>query len=136
MPQKKDKKPKLRFEKTYMHIPIYELGFMVITGNDADKIGEVLKEYDEDGLTSYATSWRSRYKGQKCFFVHLNFEHPKLPINHGVIAHEALHMTHYLMDSVGLEFDHKNPEIGTYILEWYVNQIYRHLKKYGYHVDG
>lgn len=42
----------------------------------------------------------------------------------GVIAHEALHYVHYLMDGRGIPYSEESDECHAYLLQWVVQNIH------------
>jgi len=48
--------------------------------------------------------------------------------DYSIIAHESLHLTWYILDSIGLEVNSKNHEAQAYLLEYLLNNIFKHLQ--------
>lgn len=50
-------------------------------------------------------------------------------VDQSVIAHEALHITNFILKDLNLEIDSKNDEVQAYILGWIVKEINKIKKK-------
>lgn len=48
----------------------------------------------------------------------------------GMIAHEALHATNYILEYIGMELTEQSEESYTYLLQWIVNESHKLLDKY------
>jgi hypothetical protein len=48
--------------------------------------------------------------------------------SHDTIAHEALHVIHFIMRDKGIKSDINNDEFECYLLSWVINQCYRYFK--------
>lgn len=58
---------------------------------------------------------------------HIAFLHPH--ITPGVIAHECLHISNFILRSRGHKLCRKNDEAQAYLVGWLVNQTFNELKK-------
>ena len=67
-----------------------------------------------------------KYNGWNAFLIIFNLHHNQ-SISYGMISHEAEHVVDYLFESKGHEHNYENNEPGTYLLEWIVNEIFRHF---------
>jgi DNA-binding transcriptional regulator YiaG len=54
---------------------------------------------------------------------------PDEPFAVSTIAHEALHITSFVMKRVGMHPDVNNDEAQAYLLSWIVEQVYKEFKK-------
>lgn len=120
--------------KKVVEIPIYRGKLVILLGNDVEKLTSVLSEWDKDE-EPYAHAWRLGYKGWKSACVVLNFHHSKSKINHGIVAHEAMHATHFIAQDSDIDFDFDNPEPITYLLEWVTNEIHKFIHQKGFKVE-
>lgn len=48
--------------------------------------------------------------------------------NHGIIAHEALHLVRFIYEGINANFSLENDEHQCILLEWIVNEIYKVLE--------
>lgn len=119
------------YREKILDIPIYDVCKVVMIDTDSEKA--LLKKYDldfsEKGI--YAACWRYFYTdkaGDKCkaiFFI-FNSNH-KLPITHGIVAHEAFHASNYVLKQIGAKPTFKNDEPQAYLIEWFVNTVTKFL---------
>lgn len=106
----------------------------VITGDDGLEIDAALN-YKIIGKTNFLARAVSGAVGcnignkiveRQCFYVILrNGIDDCLPLTHGTIAHEAIHICQFMMDGIGGEIE--GDEQCTYFGEWVTNCIYTFL---------
>lgn len=118
--------------KKVIDIPIYEGKFVIILSNDPNGIKKILPSYDRENI--YAHTWYTKYKKHQGYFVVLNFDNKYNKITHGTIAHEAQHCVNILADIRGFIPDFENDEPTTYLLGWFVDEIYKFVKEKGFKV--
>lgn len=116
-------------------IPIYgvRLGLIKAKKGDRKKLKKFFSEmednpFDEDRPYAHTLQYFTKEGDRKynCIYIVLsNHSHAKL--EHGVIAHEALHAVHFIFQYLGIENDMDNPESITYLLEYIVDRIYKFL---------
>lgn len=117
-------------EKEYLHkkaikVPLYGGLLVLIFSNSAEKVKEVVEDYDR--IKVYAHSWYFNYRGREGNAIILNFDKNK--ITHGTIAHEALHIANFIADSRGFKPDLINDEPMAYLIAWITNEVYKFMKK-------
>jgi hypothetical protein len=111
------------FHKKVVQVPLYKVSVAIIFTNNTEKA----KEYTDEDSEPYAHCVDLR--GHSAVVIILNFDYPKIKMNHGVIAHEALHAAYFVSERVGIRADLTNPEPMTYLLEWITNEIYSFMNK-------
>jgi len=80
----------------------------------------------EDSKINLCSVFKIRYEGWNAYLVLLNFDHLQ-SITYGMIAHEANHLTDYIIDSIGQIVDPQNNEYSAYLLEWITNTFFQHI---------
>ena len=119
------------FLRKSIKVPIYVGRFDIVI---TDSVTEYKKVYTDNHLESseyiYGHTIRTRtHKSDKTVWAMvLNFN-SDVPITHGVIAHEALHVTAFILDWVNQDFDHNNHERFTYLIQWITDEVYKFLKQ-------
>lgn len=122
--------------KTYFHefqstIPIYDGDFSLIITNDVEQCKARFKgDFEKDGYVYAHALTRTEsvgkgYETTRCLIV-LNPDY-FTPLYHGSIAHEASHITNWVMEINGIKWDANNDEPQNYLLLYFVNLIYSHL---------
>ena len=134
MSKNKKKHYTLKAEK----IPIYVGYLVLILSNDVKKLSKKFPRYIDDDENLYANTIRDYYKDWRGFYVILNFKNKYSKITHGVIAHEAYHVTSFLAEAVGMRHDPANDEPMAYLHEWVITQLYKWIDEEGLkvHTDG
>jgi hypothetical protein len=108
-------------------VPLYRGMFVLIVSNDNDFVQSKLPEFDDREL--YAHAWQANYRKRQGFFMVLNFWHPRGFLTHGAIAHEAVHIAHFILNARGVVSDFENDEPITYLVEWITERVYEALDK-------
>lgn len=57
----------------------------------------------------------------------INIDANEIP--HGIIAHEAFHITTFILNKIGVKFSFKTDEFYAYLLNYLVDKIYLIIKK-------
>jgi len=68
------------------------------------------------------------HEGWNALLIIFNFNTAQT-LTYGMIAHEAMHIVDEIFHSIGHDYDVENNEPGTYLIEWIVNQIFKHMKE-------
>lgn len=131
-------KKKNYFIKKVKKIPLYVGRLVIIATNDKKKAHKKFPDYYDRGEEPYAHAIRDDYKGWNGFYIILNFDHSWSKITHGVISHEAHHITSFIAETVGIRHDPTNDEPMAYLHNWVVDQVYKFVKEQGFkvHVNG
>lgn len=104
-------------------IPIYD-GWLIIILSDDLELCRSKHPYFEDDAQIYGHSIVDHNEHNRRYFVFINPNHKLWKSRgQGVIAHEALHVVHFLFEDIGAELRHDNPEPQCYFIEWVVDQI-------------
>lgn len=103
-------------------VPIYPGKLVVVLSDDFDIVMDKYK-LSRDG--SFNTCYGLACNITGGYLVILT-EHP----SHNTIAHEALHITHMILDHVGVKADYSNDEADCYLLGWVIGEIYKGIEKY------
>lgn len=110
-----------------IQVPIWDTKIQIVLSNDTEKIEKKFPEIKWDYL--YARSIHGALNGFTCFFIVLNLHNEYKKIRHGIIAHEALHITNYIMELCSVDGDLNNDEPLTYTLSWITDQVYKFLQQ-------
>lgn len=108
-------------------IPIYGGKLIFIVSADFEEQGRKYKvSLDESDIACLGLAARDYYKNRKAYYIFIKSHHKD---NWGLICHEALHTTNFILDSVGIPADNNNDEAHCYLLGWIVENIQKHLGK-------
>ena len=109
-------------------IPLYHQTLHIAICNDVEKeIAEVNKKFyvntDRYDFSAYAEATGQHH------LILLNKKNLTDEIFAiSTIAHEALHITSFIMKRVGIKPDVNNDEAQAYLLSWIVGQVYKQFK--------
>jgi len=115
-----------------LNIPLYRGKFIVVITKSPAKIKKYIPDFDDENI--YAHSYYANYKKKQGFYIILNFKSQFGKVNHGTIAHEAVHTAHFIMKSRGIIEGFDNDEAEAYLVEWITDQVYKFIKKIKYKV--
>lgn len=87
-----------------------------------DKLSDIQKKYNLVN-TDHADACFFRQPNYNSYYI-IAYEKQVIH-NHGIIAHEALHFTHGVLDDKVVKPDFENDEVECYLLQWTINQIYK-----------
>ncbi len=107
-------------------IPIYTGCLDLIITNDVKKLNKRSGFFNDDFVFAHALSYP--IKGVHYDSIVINLHHKNCYIRHSHIAHEALHVTHFIMERHGIEQDFNNPEPENYLMGWVIDEFYRFIK--------
>lgn len=110
-------------------IPLYHQTLHIAICDDAEKeIGEVRKKFYAD-VDKFEFSGYSQAEG-KHHLILLNKKYLMYdePFAISTIAHEAFHITNFVMKRVGIKPDVNNDEAQAYLLSWIVEEVYKVFK--------
>jgi hypothetical protein len=96
------------------------------TETDIQEIEEAWSLIDEDN--QLGGFHKIEYEGWNASLVIFNLCH-KQSISYGMISHEALHVVDDLNRSIGHDYDYQNNEHSAYLIEWIVNEIFKHFSE-------
>jgi hypothetical protein len=63
------------------------------------------------------------------FILVINHKNKYNPLTPGIITHEALHLTNFILNERGVLFDYENDEPHAYLLEWIIDEIFKFLSE-------
>lgn len=112
-------------------VPLYPGKLVIIITGSLKKAKKNISIFKDDYI--YASSYFDVYKKDQGFYVLLNFNYHK-KIYHGTIAHEAVHIAHFIMTHSGLIDSFDNDEPKAYLVGWITNQIYKVIKQTKYKI--
>ena len=120
--------------KDYLHyksvqIPLYRARLIIVLTNSNDQIKKLIPEFEGD---IYAHTYMANFRGKDGYYCILNFHNNYREIYHGVIAHEACHISSFLLDNRGVKADFNNDEPVAYLIEWLTDEIYSYVNKIGF----
>lgn len=107
-------------------VPIYFGELLIIVSNDFKKD---LEKNNIEYKGTIERGWKGLSinrinKGKHRFIMLLN----RKP-THSTIAHECLHLAHYILDEVYAKPDFHNDEPLAYLLSYIIDEVYKYLKK-------
>lgn len=114
------------YREFVIEIPIYKGNLIIMLTNDTSEVIARIMEWDDD-KEIFAHSIYTDWEGTSGYVVLLNFHHD-VPITPGVIAHEAFHITEFILQTKGLPLTEGSSEAYAYLIEWVTNQIYSCIK--------
>lgn len=113
-----------------LEIPLYSGKLVLGLSNDLKK---VRKAFDKDVVGEnelFASSLHCNYKGKEAFGIILNFWNTERnQVTYGVIAHEAVHIANFIMNSRGFIPDFENDEAQAYLVNWIVDELVIFIKE-------
>ena len=120
----------------YLHlktvkVPLYNGNLLVILTNSTKKLESILNHGKEE---LFAHSYFHGYRKRQSFTVVLNFDNKHSKLTHGVISHEALHISNFIFSERGIIPDFDNDEAQAYLLGWVVDEIYKFMKKHNFEI--
>lgn len=127
--------------KKYFHIkitsiPLYGGIFGIIVSNDVTAIREHISEFDaENSNTVFGHTFLTPYDGKESYFIVLNPKYEYKKLTQGTIAHEALHVTTFVLNNRGININIDNDEAAAYFLDWVVDKTNRFLRLKGFKIN-
>lgn len=110
-------------------IPIYRGKLIIIVSDDKEEIKKKISDFEEDG-DIYGHACLTNWEGWQGFALVINHKNKHRPLTFGVIAHEALHLTNFLMNERGVHLDYENDEPHAYLLDWIIEQVLDFLSQH------
>lgn len=114
-------------------IPLYRGVLVIIISNDHESIRASVKSFKS--TEPYAHTHLDNWGDKQGFITIFNFNNPYRKITHGVIAHEALHVSNFLASERGIKASNNNDEPMAYLTEWVVDRIYEFINKQGFIIE-
>ena len=113
--------------------PLYPIWLCIIASDDTKKVNG---KYDlgldfsmEDGHTHRKGIKIPEFKTERvCIFIVLDPTNEQF--SQGLIAHECLHATSYILDWVGIKPDYMNDEAQAYLMQYIFDQVNDFIKPY------
>lgn len=108
-------------------VPLYSYKLVTVITDSAKKLQDKFELDFEDDYPIYAHCI-SHYlnvdkdRQVKAVFIILN-PNSDDEVTHGVIAHEALHAMHMIMNDVDIYPTYEDDEPHAYLIEWIVNEV-------------
>ena len=112
-----------------VNIPIYRGKLIIVLTNSNKKLQKYLPYFEDD---IYAHTYLDNYRSRDGYYCILNFNNDYRKMYHGVIAHEAVHVSSFLLENRGVKLDFNNDEPAAYLVEWITDQIYSFINKKGF----
>lgn len=106
-------------------IPIPNAQIKIMIGK-RDELNEFLKKEYLSEMDKSNTARSLWFKDQNRFFFLLRND---IKLSHGIIAHEAKHLTNFIMEARSYKLSFKNDEPECYLLNYIVDKIYLIIKK-------
>lgn len=108
-------------------IPIYGSLFGLIISNDVEQTKKRFEGHFDDFI--YAHALLRERKGFNWYVIVLNPYDEDHYLTHGTIAHEAYHITTWIMRAKGMQHDPDNNEAECYLIQYFVDLIYEKLEE-------
>jgi len=115
------------FLRKSIKVPIYVGVFDIVVTDDVDAYEKIYTEFGREEVYGHAIETSCKKSPYKHWVMVLNFNSDH-KITHGVIAHESLHITTYILQCVGQEFDPDNHECFSYLLQWVTDHVYKFIE--------
>jgi len=110
-------------------IPPYGKRLLIATPTKEDDIQKIEDQWDLlDEDKQLGGFHKIKHEGWNSFLIIFNLCHNQ-SISYGMISHETTHVVDYLFQSIGHEHDYENNEPGAYLVEWIVNEIFKHFSE-------
>lgn len=106
-------------KKKKFKLPIYDQFTVTVLISD-DLAQDVFNITNEPYDTNYNGVFFHKKNGTDVF---IGFEKDK--IKPGLVAHECLHATCYILDYVGISLTEESEEAYTYLISYLVNEVYK-----------
>lgn len=116
------------FLRKSIKVPLYVGRFDIVITDNVDDYEKVYNKFGKDEVFGHSIETSCKKSNYTHFVMVLNFN-SNYKITHGIIAHEALHITSFILDRVGQEFDPNNHECFTYLIQWVTNEVYKFIYK-------
>jgi|SRR5690606_3786968 len=117
------------YKRRSKKIPLYPRILDIVVDKNLDKIRKFYNFQNKiDDSIAHFTTNNLKYKKEKNYRV-LIFISKKDKLTHGIIAHEALHATNFILDCIGYQFNPRDDEAICYLHTWVVDEIYKLIKK-------
>lgn len=111
-----------------VNMPIYHQVLHIAICDDAEKeIEEVNKKFYTD-LDKFEFSGYAKADSKHHLILLNKKELIDEPFAISTIAHEAFHITSFVMKRVGIHPDVNNDEAQAYLLSWIVEEVYKQFK--------
>ena len=110
-------------------IPIYSGRLHVIFSNDCEKeLEQINKKFEVDVDNFDFAGYSSRIDNHYLLLLNLKYINSDTMLI-GTIAHEALHISNFILKQTGIKPDVDNDEAQAYLLTWIVEQVYKFKMK-------
>lgn len=109
-----------KFEKVLIEVPIYNCNIMYIVAKNFLKAGRAIGE--ELSLDSNENCGLAFKIGEGCTDYCILVK-PKYKNTWSTLAHEALHITNFILEDRGVKGSYKNDEAQAYLLSYIVDAI-------------
>lgn len=123
-----------------INIPIYEHDVLISVDETDDELYEQVKhsfksrdEFDNSWINFESSNARTICHDRDGYCI-IRFK--KEPLKHSLIAHEAFHATHFILDRVGIRLSDDSDEAFAYLLGYIIENIYLCLDRKQYAVSG
>lgn len=117
------------FLRKSIKIPLYAGFFDIIVMDETKTFDKLyISEFARKEIYGHSIHTGLRKTQMTHFVMVLNFNN-NIPITNGVVSHEALHITSFILDYIGQDFDHNNHEEFAYLIQWVTDEVYKFLKQ-------
>ena len=114
---------------SYHKIEPYDYNFIIATVENEKQGKELVEKFgiDEPSIDRLGGVYTVLHEGWRTILVFLNFN-SKQTITYGMISHECTHVVDTVFSTIGQDYEVDNNEVGAYLIEWLVNQVFKHLE--------
>jgi hypothetical protein len=122
------------FVRKSIKVPLYSGYFDIIVMDETNKFDNLyLDKFNREEVFGHSIQTRLIKTKITHFVMVLNFN-SNYPITHGIISHESLHITSFILDHIGQDFYHNNHEDFSYLIQWITDQVYIFLEQKNFKV--
>lgn len=124
------------YKEKILKCPLYPVWVCYIASDSEEEINKRRKLDIEDFGIGYAIRQGIQLRGEKekviCVFIIINpnFKVKELYLSPGVIAHECLHGSSFILEYVGIHASHVNDEPQAYLIEYLIEEAHKFYKPY------
>lgn len=118
-----------------LQIPIYGTHFIIIVGDNREKIEDKFNIDVSPDFFAH-TIWGRLGIGKdevNCIYLAFNSGRTFRPLNHGIVAHEAYHASSMLFEYLGE--DQLHHEAQAYLIAYFTDEITKVLTRAGINLD-
>jgi len=108
----------------------YDRKFIIATVENDKQAKYLVDKFliDDVSIKRLGGVYSVSHEGWNSILVFFNFNSFQT-ITYGIVAHEALHIVDEIFRCIDYDYNGENNEVGAYLIEWIVNQIFNHIEE-------